>query len=409
MTQIDAQTQTLQHIELLGNIRNLDENLQIAVKGISGYFKGLAEYDQGIAQADVTFLKDKLKEFDNRAGTLSRKLEKDVQGAMKALITAQALQVAEESLILGLKIAENSNPLKVIFGGVEAGDICEQTVGVARAIAEAGKGVALMVNLASVYEDLSALARDFKDNAAQISNLYEMVEAIKKNKIEEIGYGAAKFIKGYGDYTPKVSKARLAQNDALWAAFKDSTCDLLFSAQGVGVSATQGVVGGMLLCEKLEGTLAKFAALRENIFDFQFDLVFALAGVVRGNVAKKLAQSITVSNDLLGASQLMLGFFMAQYRLQSHAVFFCDKLEYLNQSEKISECSSTGFFTEHNLDTLIAYESITTFHEEERFVYIPTRPENQFDTGFINLPSLAKGNPVTFRVLAQRSWLPKYN
>ena len=232
-----------------------------------------------------------------------------------------------------------------------------------------------------------------------------MVEAIKKNKIEEIGFGADKFIKGYGDYTPKVSKARLAQNDALWAAFKDSTCDLLFSAQGVGVSATQGVVGGMPLCEKLEGTLAKFAAL----IDFQFDLVFALAGVVRGNVAKKLAQSITVSNDLLGASQLMLGFFMAQYRLQSHAVFFCDKLEYLNQSEKISECSSTGFFTEHNLDTLIAYESITTFHEEERFVYIPTRPENQFDTGFINLPSLAKGNPVTFRVPAQRSWLPKYN
>ena len=201
--------------------------------------------------------------------------------------------------------------MKVIFGGVEAGDIYEQTAGVARAIAEAGKGVALMVNLASVYEDLSALARDFKDIAAQISNLYDMVEAIKKKKIVEIGFGAAKFIKGYGDYTPKVSKARLAQNDALWAAFKDSTCDLLFSAQGVGVSATQGVVGGMLLCEKLEGTLAEFAALRENIFDFQFDLVDALAGVVRGDVAKKLEQSITVSNDLLSASQLMLGFFIA--------------------------------------------------------------------------------------------------
>ena len=120
------------------------------------------------------------------------------------------------------------------------------------------------------------------------------------------------------------------------------------------MSATQGVVGGMLLCEKLEGTLAEFAALRENIFDFQFDLVDALAGVVRGDVAKKLQQSITVSNDLLSASQLMLGFFMAQYRLQSHAVLYCDKLEYLKQGKKISECSSTGFFTEHNLDTLIA-------------------------------------------------------
>ena len=406
---IKLQTQTLQHIELLGNIRNLDENLQTAVEGISGYFKGLAEYDQGIAQADVTFLKDKLKEFDTRAGTLSEKLDGDVKGAMIALVTAQALQVIEESTILGLKIAEHANVLKVIFGGLEAGDIYEQTTEVARAIAEAARGIALMVNLASVYDDLSALDKDFIDNADQIANLYDMVEAIKKNKIEDIGFDADRFIKGYGDYTPKVSKARLAQNDALWAAFKDSTCDLLFSAQGIGAAATQGVVGGMLLCEKLEGTLAEFAALRENIFDFQFDLVDALARVVRGEVAKKLSESITVSNDLLSASQLMLGFFMAQYRLQSHAALYCDKLEYLNQGKKIGECTSTGFFTKHTLDTLIAYEPISTFHEVERFVYIPTRPENDFDTGFINLPSLAKGNSVTFRIPARRSWLLRYN
>ena len=124
------------------------------------------------------------------------------------------------------------------------------------------------------------------------------------------------------DYTPKVSRARPTQNDALWAAFKDTSYDLLFNALGIGASASQGVLRGMLLCEKLEGTLAEFAALRDNSFDFQFDLVDALAGVVE--VAKKLAQSITVSNDLLIASQLMLGLFMTQYRLQSHAALYCD-------------------------------------------------------------------------------------
>ena len=45
------------------------------------------------------------------------------------------------------------------------------------------------------------------------------------------------------DYTPKVSRARPAQIDALWAAFKDSSYDLLFSAQGIGASASQGVLG----------------------------------------------------------------------------------------------------------------------------------------------------------------------
>ena len=406
---LELKADALKHIELLGTIRKLDNNLQTAVKGISKYFYGLAKYDEAIAQADVTFLRDKLKEFDDKAETLSAKMESDIKDAMTALLVTQAAQVIEESTILGLKIAEHTNPLKVFFGGIEAGDIYEQTAEVARSVQELARGSALMANLKGVYEDLSNLAKDFKDNADQISNLNDMVEAIKKNKIEEVGFDADKFIKGYGDYTPKVSKARLAQNDALWAAFKGSTCDLLFGAQGVGASVSQGVVGGMLLCERLEGTLAEFAALRENIFDFQFDLVDSLARVVRGNVAKKLSQSITVSNDLLDGSQLMLGFFMTQYRLQSHASLYCDKLEYLNQGKKINECTSTGFFTDNELDTLIAYNPDSTYDVDERFVFIPTRPQFDGDTAYINLPSLAKGNPVTFRLPAQRSWLRKHN
>ncbi|XP_078374111.1 uncharacterized protein LOC144657630 [Oculina patagonica] len=415
---LDIQTKALTNINLLAKMDKLDKNLKASVKGISNYFDGLARYDQHIADADVTFLADKLKEFDGKAATLCKKVEKDIKDAMTALLVTQAAQVIEESTILGLKIAEHTNPLKVIFGGVEAGDIYEQTAEVARSVQELARGSALVANLKSVYEDMSGLAKDFKNNAAQISNLHKMVEAIKKNKIEDIGFDADKFIKGYGDYTPKVSKSRLAKNDALWAAFKGSTCDLLFSAQGVGASATQGVVGGMLLCERLEGTLAEFAALREDIFDFQFDLVDALARVVRGNVARKLAQSITAGDDLLHASQLMLGFFMAQYRLQSHASLYCDKLEYLNQGEKITRCSlnrhmkicvSTGFFTKVDIDDIITCNPNPTYNEDVRFVYIPTRPQSEGDTAYINLPSLAKGNPVTFRIPADRAWLRKYN
>ncbi|KAJ7382193.1 hypothetical protein OS493_036524 [Desmophyllum pertusum] len=406
---IELKSDALDHIALLGNIRRLDDNLQAAVGGISKYFHGLATYDQGIAAADVTFLKDKLVEFDGKATTLSAKLEKDIKDAMTALLAAQSAQVVEETTILGLQIAEHANLIKVIFGGVEAADIYEQTREIARSVAELASGAALMVNIKKVYEDTSDLDKYFIDNAAQISNLDKMVEAIKTNTIDEIGFDVDKFIKGYGAYTPKVDTDRLAKNDALWAAFKGSTCDLLFGAEGIGAAAAQAVVGGMLLCENLEGTLAEFAALRENIFDFQFDLVDALARVVRGNVAKKLAESITVTNDLLDASQLMLGFFMTQYRLQSHAALYCDKLEYLNQGRPVSACSSTGFFTEHELDTLTAYNPDTTYHLDERFVYIPTRPEFDGDTAYINLPSLAKGNPVTFRLPARRSWLRKYN
>ena len=46
------------------------------------------------------------------------------------------------------------------------------------------------------------------------------------------------------DYTPKVSRARPAQNDALWAAFKDSSYDLLFSARVIWRLCESGCAKG---------------------------------------------------------------------------------------------------------------------------------------------------------------------
>ena len=406
---VELKKDALQHIELLGNIESLDHNLEAVVTGISGYFLGLAKYDQGIAEQDVAFLKGKLDEFETKSSTLSAKVQEDVRAVMIAANTALAAQLVEEIVILTAKIVEHANPLKVIFGGVELDDIYEQAGEVARATQELAHGIALFATFKNVYDDMATLTSRLKENADQISNLQTMVQAIKENSVDDLGFDSTRFIDAYGSYTPKVDRNDLAENDALWSAYKDSTCDLLFGAQGVGAEITQGVVGGMVLCEKLEGTLAEFFALRENIFDFQFDLVDSLALVVRGNVAKKLSQSITVANDRLKASTFMLGFFMTQYRLQFEACLYCDKLQYLHQGKTIKPCTSTDFFDEHRLDDLIAYDYGTHYHEDERFVYIPTKAQFKGDTGFINLPSLAEGNPVTFRLPANRTWLQEYN
>lgn len=408
---LQLKTSALKHLNLLGEIRSVDENLQASVKGISKYFYGLAKFDEDIAKADVTFISDKLSEFRKKSDEISKKVEKDIQNAMAAMVTVLAGQLVEESVILSLKIAEHTNPLKVIFGGVEVGDIYEQLAEVARAAQELTHGVALRTSLVNVIKDSADLAKDFKDNANQISSMQTLVKAIEANKVDEIGYDADKFIKAYSDYTPKVNRARLAKNDALWATFKSETCDLLFGAQGAGAALGQGVVGGMLLCERLEGTLAKFSALRENVFDFQFDLVDSLAAVIRGNVGKKLSTSIDVLNDVLESSKLMLGFFITQHRLQHEAAVYCDKIEYRLQGKRLDDCSpSSGFFSKENLDNIISFDlKKISYFEENKFVYLPTKPQFKGDTGFINIPSLAQGNSVTFRIPANRTWLRQYN
>lgn len=408
---LQLKTSALKHLNLLGEIRSVDENLKASVKGISKYFYGLAKFDEDIAKADVTFISDKLSEFRKKSDEISKKVEKDIQNAMAAMVTVLAGQLVEESVILSLKIAEHTNPLKVIFGGVEVGDIYEQLAEVARAAQELTHGVALRTSLVNVIKDSADLAKDFKDNANQISSMQTLVKAIEANKVDEIGYDADKFIKAYSDYTPKVNRARLAKNDALWATFKSETCDLLFGAQGAGAALGQGVVGGMLLCERLEGTLAEFSALRENIFDFQFDLVDSLAAVIRGNVGKKLSTSIDVLNDVLESSKLMLGFFITQHRLQHEAAVYCDKIEYRLQGKRLDDCSpSSGFFSKENLDNIISFDlKKISYFEENKFVYLPTKPQFKGDTGFIIIPSLAQGNSVTFRIPANRTWLRQYN
>ena len=408
---LQLKTSALKHLNLLGEIRSVDENLQASVKGISKYFYGLAKFDEDIAKADVTFISDKLSEFRKKSDEISKKVEKDIQNAMAAMVTVLAGQLVEESVILSLKIAEHTNPLKVIFGGVEVGDIYEQLAEVTRAAQELTHGVALRISLVKVIKDSADLAENFKDNANQISSMQTLVKAIEANKVDEIGYDADKFIKAYSDYTPKVNRARLAKNDALWATFKSETCDLLFGAQGAGAALGQGVVGGMLLCERLEGTLAEFSALRENVFDFQFDLVDSLAAVIRGNVGKKLSTSIDVLNDVLESSKLMLGFFITQHRLQHEAAVYCDKIEYRLQGKRLDDCSpSSGFFSKENLDNIISFDlKKISYFEENKFVYLPTKPQFKGDTGFINIPSLAQGNSVTFRIPANRTWLRQYN
>lgn len=408
---LQLKTSALKHLNLLGEIRSVDENLQASVKGISKYFYGLAKFDEDIAKADVTFISDKLSEFRKKSDEISKKVEKDIQNAMAAMVTVLAGQLVEESVILSLKIAEHTNPLKVIFGGVEVGDIYEQLAEVARAAQELTHGVALRTSLVNVIKDSADLAKDFKDNANQISSMQTLVKAIEANKVDEIGYDADKFIKAYSDYTPKVNRARLAKNDALWATFKSETCDLLFGAQGAGAALGQGVVGGMLLCERLEGTLAEFSALRENVFDFQFDLVDSLAAVIRGNVGKKLSTSIDVLNDVLESSKLMLGFFITQHRLQHEAAVYCDKIEYRLQGKRLDDCSpSSGFFSKENLDNIISFDlKKISYFEENKFVYLPTKPQFKGDTGFINIPSLAQGNSVTFRIPSNRTWLRQHN
>ena len=397
---IELKKSAIKHFELLSAIDRLDENLRAEVKGISEYFKGVAKFDEGIADADQAFITTKLDEFKDSYGKIEKKLNDDMKGILDVTNTILGIEVADKAASLVAKILLESNPVKMIFAVADAAGIKEATDELGQASANLAKGITLAVKLVDLGNDARDITTALEDNQEQIKTRIELVEKIKGNEAITIDDDAYQFIEEYNNYTPKVDRSRLAKNIEMWGAFQESTCDLLNGVEGMPANIAKGVAGGFLLCEKLRGTIAEFSALREDIFDFQFDLMDVLARVIRGNVAKKLSMSIQrEGGDFLHADQLLGGFFMTQIFLQSQAWLYCDKLQYRNNGKPVEACNTAnGVFTNNELDNIVAYMDHDTYASIERTVYIPSIPQFDGDLGYISISSLAEHKTTTFRL-----------
>lgn len=408
---IHLKQEAIKHTQVLSAIDQLNKNMEAHVKGISSYFQGIAKFDQGIANADVAFIGGKLDDFNKRYTALQNKVKDDVKAAMIAMTSLLSIQLVEETVALVAKILEESNPISVIFTGVDTKGIRDQAKVVADTAAKLAHGITLVVKLGELATDTEEIGTDLQDNRKQLASLKTLVNKIKSNSADTIGDDAEEFIENYSNYQPKVDRQRMRRNIALWGAFKDSTCDLLQGVQGIAGSTGKAVANGFLLCENLEGTIAEFDALRENIFEFQFELVDSLSRVVRGNVGKKLAASIgRQTNDMFKAHQLLGGFLMTQLFIQSQAFLYCDKLEYKNEGQTVGPCSpESGLFTNSDLDNLVAFKVHRHYISIERTVHIPSRPQYSGDLGFINVYTLATRKTVSFRLPQNLTWLYQFD
>ena len=278
----------LDHIKLLTEIQGVVEGMKRNEKELENYFIILSEYDQDIAEQDVGYIKGKLDEFDGLSDELMKKFHDDVKFVARQ---ADAAVIAEQI----------ENFLK---------DGMEALHGIGPAIVTDATLASLEVQSEALRVNTQTLANAFKNNKEQINEMEKVIDDIKTRQIGKLGAeGTAEFIAKYGDYTPRVDEDSLAQNDALWSAYKEKVCDMLTGAEGLGASGVQ--IFARVACEKLDGTLSQYFALRENIFSFQFDLVDTLAKVIRAFLARELAKEMKIDFSAAKHSQRMLFFFKA--------------------------------------------------------------------------------------------------
>ena len=205
---------TITHTELLAAINQLNSNLQVHVNGIALYFKGIAEYEQGIGNADKDLIHGKLLDFETNFARLRDKVHTDLKNAMMAMQSLLSIdhELVEETAVLVSKIASEENPLKAMFSGVDEAGIRDQAKLVAPLAAKLVHGAALIDKLLEVKDDTIEISLLFQQNKNQITALIGVVDSIMNSSDSvTINYDAEGFVQQYAAYTPMVDSSRMAQ------------------------------------------------------------------------------------------------------------------------------------------------------------------------------------------------------
>ncbi|CAB4044461.1 Hypothetical predicted protein, partial [Paramuricea clavata] len=193
----------LRYLQLMATIRSVDENVQTSFAAIADYFQTLAKFDQDIAQQDVGYIDGKLAEFRTNTTSVQSKLKGDVDKLMGIVQAALVVNLIREITRLAMVVAENSNPFKLMFAGVDVDAIFERTRAVADAAATVATGAKLIKAVKDLATDSLNLIRKFQKNRQQLDSLMKLVNAITKGLPEKIKEHADKFVEQYGAYTPK--------------------------------------------------------------------------------------------------------------------------------------------------------------------------------------------------------------
>ena len=140
----ELQALKLNQIELLSSIDGLDKNLESSTAGISKFLGDMAKFDQGIAAADAGFIKGSLENYTISLRDVENKLTTDLLEAQQYMVGVLAAALAEKVVLLGVSVATNSNPLKLIFSGPDVVDIVERANDIADATVDTLHGMALI-------------------------------------------------------------------------------------------------------------------------------------------------------------------------------------------------------------------------------------------------------------------------
>ena len=409
-----------QHSTSLQIANDLKKHATTKFTELRSYFEKVATFNQKIADADIAFIRGRINEYQKRLDIVVPKLKKDLSVIIKYAIIAAGLDVAEKTVFLALEIAAACNPLKAIFGGGSVQDILSAAADLANAIAR-------VVKIAKVKSALDELAEKARGIGERLQKNDEFLAVVKKliktksNTRESFKTSMNTFLTKYNDYNPQVTLPEIAGLTSYWHSLIEAACGVIEDTDGIASSVPKSILNNKGLCESTPALADEMTAIYEEIYEYQFDLMDAMAAYVRSSVALDAAKEINTefeevtklnvnSGTTLTTLQMMGGLSYMTYttHVLETVYLYCNVLEYMEGGKQPPECKGV----DTDVALLIANIEPVCVSETYRYYYVPTSSSTENDKAYVDINKLMSGSLVHFQVpdatwLVDHEWIDK--
>ena len=423
-----------EQLNVLGNqtISALLTNLDAMKDTLPDYFASLVTFDQKKANADVDFLSTRLQSFQTSISKDSTKIGKTLGKYFKIAVASTSAELAENSFRLGLAIASMFNPFKLISGGSVL-DVTDAIAETAKATAHLTRAIQSMKLITRIGEEFVILKRQMNKNLRVQSNIKNMFISAIDNQLQHpstekymIG-----FLNEYTNYDPVFTEGAFGNIGTLLAETIDLLCNLIFEGGTTSSSIVQiTFAAGVGSCVNAKTDIERLLATYDEMYDFQFDLMEAMAEFVRATVSLKSAQEIstTISQKITEAEEaqnrktkeLSVRLYALQLAAANKAHVgtlvrdACNLIEYKKAGKSTEFCKDLKLTSDPrstSYDSLVAFDYTQDMCSDDYSVKVVNIPAAVRENGTgitlphtIDLERLYNGEEVTFQV-PDRTWL----
>ena len=407
-------------------------------EALPDYFNSLATFDQGKAKADADSLSMSLQSFKMSIDQDSRKIGKTLEDYWGYAMTSTTLELVAKTARLALVVAENSNPIGWITGDCSALEIMD-------AIAEVAKAATGFARAAKAVKTLQKVGNEFQKTANRMNKILQSQTNIKNMFISAVdetlqGPGTERYMMGflqeYGNYDPIFTQGDFAYLGALLSELIDELCDLIFSGDSTHSAIVQTIFTGLESCIDAKSDIERLLATYDEMYDFQDDLMEAMAEFVRATVSMKSAEQISTSiSQKITAAEKAQNRETKEFSIRLYALQLtvankvhtgilvrdaCNLIQYKNAGETIEFCKDLRLAmdpTSTNYDLIVAYDYAKDMCSDDFSVKVLKIPATVSENGrgitfpyTIDLERLYDGEEVTFQVpntawLTENQWM----